>query len=185
MAYSWVNSKQTFTGGTNIHQKNGHELTLHYSSLFIKLITFHIGKVTRRFVYTPTYLSGSSWRGGKRVSSDHLLGPRANAPIGAAGCSVCYPRARSETVWASLLGRVTYQLWCQAIWLARHWQEPSHESRWLTCARIRRDCLPEGRGPRHLSLRSRSHSQKKRETETRQYEWKRGNIKMGEQKCLL
>lgn len=74
-------------------------------------------------------------------------------------CICCTSRAEREPCATSEAGPGGLHSSSDArpIWLARHWQEPSHESRWLTCGRIHRDCptpappLPLGRRTRHLS----------------------------------
>lgn len=127
---------------------------------------------------------GARWGAKARLFTPSPGGQSKSTPLlhghsNRCGCSLAWcffavlslPQTHRDSSVASSTraGWVTYQLWCQAIWLARHWQEPSHERGWLTCARIHRDCIPEGRGIRHLSLRSRSHSQKEKE---RQWKWK-------------
>lgn len=60
--------------------------------------------------------------------------------------AILSPNARREPCGTSEagLGGLHTSSDARPIWLARHWQEPSHESRWLTCGRIHRDWLPLG-----------------------------------------
>lgn len=66
--------------------------------------------------------------------------------LSAAAASIPSPNAWREPCGTSEagLGGLHTSSDARPIWLARHWQEPSHESRWLTCGRIHRDWLPPG-----------------------------------------
>jgi len=74
----------------------------------------------------PTYLCG---RGALETQGGVVLrGADAelrSSPVGAAAWAL------RDAVWQQPLCtgcRLAYQPGCQAIWWARHWQEPSHES---------------------------------------------------------